>query len=221
LLISIDKSARVLDKPRVYKPNEMMTFQVKQTELNKFTCAFDCLNAGEWVTLSFFTTGNPRPVVSASARVNGIVTFHAKTDDGRAEWPERVASLLIVFLIVGWPVALIASIVWAYSSHYLEDILHFDLEKVPLLCRGLLGWGLIIPLLYAMYFGLNWVERRRTPKGYLIPADFPGHDTPVVSFFRTAIKGRREAASGSIHDRFEIVPVVDSPQKNLRSLDDS
>jgi hypothetical protein len=206
LIISIERSTRVLGKPIVRKPNPMMVFKVDEAAPNKFKCTFDCLNPGEWVTVNFFTTGEPRPAILASGRVHGQnAQFDVKTDDTKASWSERVASLILVLVVVFSPVALLVALFWAHQSYTLAA-LFTEHTKLPTLLTALFSWGVVIPMFYLSYFGLNWFERRRNPKGYPIRADLPGDNTPLRVFLLTAIKGVRYRYSRSLHNFGELVP---------------
>jgi hypothetical protein len=184
----------------------MMTFEIKETAPNRFKCTFDCLNPGEWVAINFFTTGEPVPAIFTSGRLHGQnAQFQSKTDDSILSWPERVGSLLFGLYFALSPVALASALVWAYGGHHLVQLFSGS-EKLPSLLNGLFLWGVTVPILHAMYRGLNWLKRRRNPKGYPIAADFGVGNAPLRFFFIEAIKGVRFGQSDSLHSYGKIRP---------------
>jgi hypothetical protein len=206
LTVWIEESARILGEPQIIKPNSMMTFEVSETSPNRFECTFDCLNPGEWVLIGFFVTGEPRAAIFTSGRVHGQnAQLQIKTDDSIAHWPERIESLFFVLIVALSPLALIGALTWLYESHKLTTFFVQN-EKRPILLNLLLGWGTMFPLLYTMSFGINWLKRKRGPKGFPVPSDLPTYNTPLRVSLLTAIKGVRYVQSASFHDYGEIVP---------------
>lgn len=206
LLVKFSGDASVLGEPIIFRGGSDIGLQILEKGKDTYQVTFECVNSGEWAELGFFVKDNPRIRLSASGRIFGQESdFMFHMDDERAPIGERLASFFLVAFVFCSPIALIVGLVFLLKDHSISA-LWINPDSLPSFIPVCLLYGILVPLLFARFYFLNWLERRRNPKTYPLEQDYkPSEAQNIGAMWGTALSGKRYGVSSSIHSIGQIM----------------
>ncbi|AOZ48872.1 hypothetical protein [Chromobacterium vaccinii] len=209
LFIKIPDEVGVLGEPVFFKDGCEIGLAVSARENNKFELDFECVNAGEWAEIGFFVEGYPKKKLSAGGRIFGQdKDFSFYIDDGVLPIGEWIGIIFLLAMLILCPISLIVGVVWLLRD-YSWDTLFVNPGEVPEALKRMLAFGIVIPLMFAVYYIFKWVEKRKHPKSYPADESFePSQAKAIGAMWGMALSRRRYSVSNSVHNSGEIAPAV-------------
>jgi len=219
ITLKLDNKAYILGVD--YKTTtDGLVMSLLEIENNKVELRANGFNPGDDALIYIYHSGEKaNPILDITGRIMGqTAPFYSANKENLASPIERISyALLFTFIILSFP-ALILSvsyIIYNFGFEYLTK-----LDSIPKWVIISMSPGIFIMTISALNAALNYIARKRSPKGFPIYADlYPTFYKNIKNIFISIVTGRRYRISSSLLNYGEPVLLKKTQEKSKKPSD--